>query len=129
MCVTSIYSTVSYEYPDQRVRYIGYIEMCLGLGMFLGPFISGFMYSYLEYLGTFIFFGLLLVIGFIISVAMIPSRINFSNLQQNEEMPRDIEQHEGYDEYYRENTYFFFLEHADIIMMLILLTVINITIF
>mmetsp|Transcript_16155 Transcript_16155/g.15540 ORF Transcript_16155/g.15540 Transcript_16155/m.15540 type:complete len:81 (+) Transcript_16155:316-558(+) len=42
--MTAVYSLISYEFPEQRVRYFGYCELCLGMGMFLGPFLSGVLY-------------------------------------------------------------------------------------
>lgn len=42
--MTSIYSIVATEFPNSREKHFGYIEMSLGIGMFIGPFISGVLY-------------------------------------------------------------------------------------
>lgn len=42
--MTSVWSLIATEFPDQREKYFGYIEMSLGLGMSIGPFLSGVLY-------------------------------------------------------------------------------------
>ena len=46
------------------------------MGMFLGPFMSGVLYQYLHYLGTFLFFAGFLVIGMIIDIILLPNSLN-----------------------------------------------------
>lgn len=63
--MTSVYSIIATEFKYNREKYFGYIEMCLGIGMFAGPFISGILYQYIGYLGTFMLLACFLVIGLI----------------------------------------------------------------
>ena len=44
MNMTAAYSIISTEFSNEREKYFGYIELSLGMGMFLGPFISGMVY-------------------------------------------------------------------------------------
>ena len=74
--MTSIYSIVASEFADARERHYGYIEMSLGIGMFLGPFLSGIFYTYLKYVGTFLLLAGFLIIGLIIDIILLPNRLN-----------------------------------------------------
>ena len=40
----AVYSIVATEFPKEREKYFGYIEMCLGVGMCLGPVMGGIFY-------------------------------------------------------------------------------------
>ena len=79
MNMTSIYSLVATEFPDNREKYFGYIELCLGMGMFFGPFISGVLYQYLNYFGTFMLFASFLAVGLVFALTLLPSRLNNTN--------------------------------------------------
>jgi MFS family permease len=74
--MTSIYSLVATEFPNEREKYFGYIEMSLGIGMFAGPFMSGILYQYIGYFGTFMMFAVILMIGVVIDFFLLPSRLN-----------------------------------------------------
>jgi MFS family permease len=50
--------------------------MAAGLGLTLGPFLSGIVYSYLHYAGTFFCFALILAITGIFLFIALPSRLN-----------------------------------------------------
>ncbi len=76
--MTSVYSTLATEFKHNREKYFGYIEMCLGIGMFVGPFLSGILYQYINYLGTFMLLAGFLVLGFMYAYIRLPSRLNIS---------------------------------------------------
>jgi MFS family permease len=40
----AVYSIISTNFPNEREKYFGYVEMALGLGMTFGPFMSGILY-------------------------------------------------------------------------------------
>jgi len=52
--------------------YIGYVEMALGVGDMIGPAIGGFVYDFYGFSGTFLMFGLLIMVGIIFCIMMIP---------------------------------------------------------
>mmetsp|Transcript_25161 Transcript_25161/g.18948 ORF Transcript_25161/g.18948 Transcript_25161/m.18948 type:complete len:176 (+) Transcript_25161:109-636(+) len=129
--MTAVYSLISYEFPDQRVKYFGYCELCLGMGMFLGPFLSGILYQFLNYLGTFLFFGCILVGGMCFSYKILPERLNLKK-QQSQEIIDDNES-VGPEATTATNrnqyTYKFFFVHWDICLLLSILSAVNVTIF
>jgi predicted MFS family arabinose efflux permease len=57
-------------------RYIGYVEMALGVGDMAGPAIGGFTYDALGFSGTFASFGAMIFIGIVLSVMWIPKQLN-----------------------------------------------------
>ena len=58
------------------MRYIGYIEISVGVGAGLGPGIGGQLYPYLEYEWTMYVFGMLCLVGMALGVFMIPGALN-----------------------------------------------------
>lgn len=58
---TAVYALAPIEFPNNKEKVIGYLEMSAGLGLTVGPFISGIIYTYFHYAGTFFFFCLLLM--------------------------------------------------------------------
>jgi MFS family permease len=75
---TAVYALAPIEFPKNKEKVIGYIEMAAGLGLTLGPFISGIVYNYLHYAGTFIFFSIILSMSAIFLQVMLPNRLNKS---------------------------------------------------
>ncbi len=59
--------------------YKGYVEMALGVGDMAGPAIGSFVYEYSGFAGTFIVFGVMILIGIIFSIIMIPNTLNNRN--------------------------------------------------
>jgi MFS family permease len=50
--------------------------MALNIGMFIGPFLSGLLYSWLHYFGIFAFISALLCLGFILLLVNLPKRFH-----------------------------------------------------
>lgn len=79
-------------------RYIGYVEMALGVGDIVGPAIGGFVYEFIGYNGTFLTFGALIFVGIVFSYLWIPERLNYvsphnsSNLETIEDQGKS---HQG----------------------------------
>ena len=61
---------------SEKDRYIGYVEMALGLGDMMGPAIGGFVFGILGYVGTFLVFSAIIMTGVIGSFLTIPSKLN-----------------------------------------------------
>jgi predicted MFS family arabinose efflux permease len=57
-------------------RYISYVEMSMGVGDMVGPAIGAFIFQFVGYVGTFLFFTLMVVLGIIVSIVMIPNSFN-----------------------------------------------------
>ena len=53
------YAVITSVYSDQLLKYIGYIEIVVGLGLGLGPMVGALVYPYGGYAGTMYFFGIL----------------------------------------------------------------------
>ena len=73
---TAVYAIAPLEFPEEKEKIIGYLETGAGLGLTLGPFISGVIYSVLRYSGTFIFFAVVLGVTGILLQTQLPSRMN-----------------------------------------------------
>eukprot|EP00350_Pseudokeronopsis_sp_OXSARD2_P008856 CAMPEP_0170544530 /NCGR_PEP_ID=MMETSP0211-20121228/3250_1 /TAXON_ID=311385 /ORGANISM="Pseudokeronopsis sp., Strain OXSARD2" /LENGTH=85 /DNA_ID=CAMNT_0010848191 /DNA_START=484 /DNA_END=738 /DNA_ORIENTATION=- len=50
--------------------------MGAGLGLTVGPFLSGIIYSYLHYAGTFLFFSVILALTGVFLQSVLPRRMN-----------------------------------------------------
>jgi MFS family permease len=46
-------SIICREFPDKQERYLGYLNMSIGVGTFFGPLLGCLMYKYLNYPETF----------------------------------------------------------------------------
>ncbi|CDW76093.1 permeases of the major facilitator superfamily [Stylonychia lemnae] len=59
------YSFATFEMNHDKDTYIGYVEMAVGVGGILGPAIASFLYEYVGYVGTFVFFSGVVFVGII----------------------------------------------------------------
>ena len=74
---TSVEAIVALEYADHhQEKYIGYVEMSLGAGLCFGPFFGAVVSSFLNYSETFIFFSVYILLAGLISLTLVPKRIN-----------------------------------------------------
>ena len=53
-------------------RYIGYTEIVIGLGLFLGPILGGVIYEHFKFDNTMYFFGALNLLGMALCCVLIP---------------------------------------------------------
>jgi len=60
------------------MRYIGYIEISVGVGLGMGPTIGSAVYKFLDYEGTMYFFTALNVCGLLICLFLIPNVLNYT---------------------------------------------------
>lgn len=63
-------------FPDSIMNKIMYIEISVGAGLGMGPFIGSLVYSTLHYKGTIYLFACLNVIGLVLSYIYIPTQLN-----------------------------------------------------
>ena len=61
---------------DDKDKYIGYIEMSLGIGDMVGPAIGGIIYDLAGYVGTFFSFGAMILLGMVYCIFKIPESLN-----------------------------------------------------
>ena len=70
------YSIITSIYSSDMMRYIGYIEICVGVGLGMGPVVGSLFYSFLDYEGTMYLFGLCDAIATFLCICLIPSILN-----------------------------------------------------
>jgi len=58
------------------MKYIKLIEICVGLGLGLGPAIGSIVIAHLSYANTMYVFGALNTLGIIICMGFIPNELN-----------------------------------------------------
>lgn len=63
-------------YQDQMMKYIGYIEIAIGVGLGMGPTVGSIVYSFLKYEGTMYFFGMVNLLGVLLCYFLIPASLN-----------------------------------------------------
>ncbi|CDW75990.1 permeases of the major facilitator superfamily [Stylonychia lemnae] len=66
----------TFEMNHDKDTYIGYVEMAVGVGAILGPAIASFLYDFVGYVGTFVFFSGVVFVGIILSKIRIPNTLN-----------------------------------------------------
>ncbi len=72
----SISSIIAIEFPENLEQYMGYLNMSLGAGLCLGPLMGSIVFRYFNYIDTFYLFTAYIFIIGMISVFVIPSRVN-----------------------------------------------------
>ena len=79
---TSIYSMTTIEFPHNREKYIGYVELALGLGLMLGPVLGSFFMSLTnnDFEITFYIFGALIAAGGLFAFVALPNYLNKAEL-------------------------------------------------
>ena len=70
------YSIITSIFSDNLLKYIGYIEIVVGLGLGLGPMIGGLVFPFLRYSGTMTFFGFLNIGAMTLCYFMLPAKLN-----------------------------------------------------
>lgn len=78
-------------YVEDIMNMIRYIEICVGLGLGLGPFLGSLVYSSLKYEGTIYMFGFLNLFGVVLAFILIPSELNRSDAKVEDE-DRDLDE-------------------------------------
>lgn len=58
------------------MKYIGYVEISVGVGLGLGPTIGSVVFKYLQYEFTMYFFGVLNLVALVICFWLIPGVLN-----------------------------------------------------
>lgn len=70
------YSVICSMYSANMMKYIGYIEICVGVGLGLGPTIGSLVFPHLHFGGTMFFFAGLNFLTLVLCICMIPNALN-----------------------------------------------------
>jgi MFS family permease len=78
---TSIYSMTTIEFPENREKYIGYVELALGLGLMLGPVLGSVFMNMTDgdFEVTFYIFAFLIACGGMFAFFALPNYLNRDN--------------------------------------------------
>jgi MFS family permease len=60
-------------YSDQREKYLGYTEVCIGLGQMAGPIIGSFIYGLTNFMYTFIVFAIFIFFVMVLVSMLLPA--------------------------------------------------------
>ena len=75
MQITS-YSFITILYADEMLRLVALSELCIGVGLGLGPVLGSFLSSYLSYKHTMYGFGTLCALTGYLSFVLLPKALN-----------------------------------------------------
>lgn len=87
------YSVVTQIFSDDIMRYIGYIEISVGVGLGMGPTIGSIVFKYLYYEWTMYFFGFLNLVALLICTVLLPNFLN-KTLSEEEIAEMELEREE-----------------------------------
>lgn len=74
--MTAFFSVICSKYPDQKTKYIGYLESAVGLGLMAGPPIASLVYGRFGYALAFYFFSAMIAINQICMQIFLPASLN-----------------------------------------------------
>lgn len=81
---TSIYSMTTIEFAEDREKYIGYVELSLGIGLMIGPVLGSlFMAITDSFEITFYIFGGLILAGGLFAFIALPNYLNKADIGPN----------------------------------------------
>ncbi len=82
LVTVAAFSIITIEFPDDKEKYIGWMQTCCGLGLLLGPVIGQgvFVLFGRSYADTFYFLGGLMLFCVIIASILLPNRLNTINV-------------------------------------------------
>ncbi len=63
-------------FSENKEKYLGYGESAAGLGLMVGPLISGIINEWFGYFPTFLFFGIFIGFMTIVNVLLMPKCLN-----------------------------------------------------
>jgi MFS family permease len=70
------YSIITGIFCDQLLKYIGFIEIAVGLGLGLGPMIGGLVVPYFQYEGAMLLLGCIILLGMALCYFTLPDKLN-----------------------------------------------------
>jgi MFS family permease len=70
--LTTTFSLISQIFPEEKEKYISYIEAATGFGFMAGPPLGSIIYGYLDFKWTFFAFAILVLIDFVFCWLLLP---------------------------------------------------------
>jgi MFS family permease len=70
--LSTTYSLISQIFPEEKEKYISYIEAATGFGLMVGPPLGSIIYGYLDFQWTFYVFAILVLINLVLCLLFIP---------------------------------------------------------
>jgi MFS family permease len=77
--IVSIQAILAIEFPKTIERYMGYLEMAMGVGLTLGPIIASSIFRFVGYTNTFFFFAIFIFLFGQIPAFFLPKRLNYQD--------------------------------------------------
>lgn len=102
---------ITLVYPEKQEIYLGYFNMSIGIGTCAGPVLGSLIYEFFGYGMTFICFAVLIFISFIISMIILPNKLNYT-VTRSISMELRGEKHE-------EISYLMFLTNKNIVLLIL----------
>lgn len=85
MISVAVESIIALEWPEKQELYLGYNAMSDGVACSFGPLLGVIVYDYLDYVWTFMFFTVYIMIIGGVSVNLIPARHNQKSTDTDED--------------------------------------------
>lgn len=84
LVTVAAFSIITIEFPEDKEKYIGWMQTCCGLGLLLGPVIGQGVYVMFGkvYEDTFYFLGGLMIACVIVATILLPNRLNKARVEQ-----------------------------------------------
>lgn len=91
MMQVSAFSLVTYTFSDNVIKYCAMVEISIGVGQAIGPFLGNGINKALKFTNTMYFFAALCVINIILDIILLPSFLNIKiSSEEKEEMKEEI---------------------------------------
>lgn len=95
----SCYSTVTYTFAENVIKYAAIVEISIGVGLAIGPAFGNVINSHLKFTKTLYVFAGLCLGAIIIDVILLPSFLNKRvSVEEKEEMKEEIESQKPKDD-------------------------------
>lgn len=89
MLQITAYSVITQIFSSEIMKYIGYVEISVGVGLGLGPTIGSIIFTYTDYQWTMYAFGAINFFALLLCFALIPSVLNNSVSEEEVEEYKD----------------------------------------
>jgi MFS family permease len=61
-------------FDDEKLKYMGFIQSCIGTGEVVGPFLGSCLYKYFGFFAQFIYLDVFLIVLLYMTVTWLPER-------------------------------------------------------
>lgn len=72
----SCYSTITYTFSDNLIKYCAMTEICIGIGLACGPALGSLVFDALQFEYTLYLFGAICLVACIADILLLPSFLN-----------------------------------------------------